>query len=462
MSLMSDKPAKRPSCEQLINIIPDPFVVIDRDYRIIAANRNYLNHYGYSDESEVVGSYCYKVSHHVDAPCSQHGEHCPLETVFDTGQATQVMHIHYDCGGHEEHVQLHSNPLFDEEGNVLYVGEYIFPVSKPGEDALLIGRSRAMLRMTSLLQRVAPTNTTVLLLGESGVGKERISQYVHQYSPRSGMPFVIVDCGTLGENLIESELFGHEKGAFTGAHGRKKGLFEAADGGTLLIDEIAELPLPLQTKLLRVLESGTIRRLGGTEYLRVNVRVIAATNKNLQEMVAHGEFRQDLYYRLSAFPVNIPALRERPDDIASLAEHFLGQIEDGDRYLPLSPEVIEALMAYDYPGNVRELRNVIERAAILAYGEEFMRPDHIVFENAPNPLQARARGEAVMSVHDYAQSASATGRDLLLRRRSGRLDDESILSTLAECGGHRGRAAARLGVSERTLYRHLKRLRAED
>ncbi|HEX9802080.1 MAG TPA: PAS domain-containing protein, partial [Gammaproteobacteria bacterium] len=167
---MADYDDTKPSCEQIINILPDPFVVIDRGFRIIAANRNYLKHYGYNKASDVVGRYCYEVSHHVDAPCSQHGEHCPLETVFETGQATQVMHVHYDRQGGEEHVQLHSNPLFGGDGKVLYVGEYIYPISKPGDDALLIGRSRPMLRLTGLLQRVAPTQTSVLLLGESGVG----------------------------------------------------------------------------------------------------------------------------------------------------------------------------------------------------------------------------------------------------------------------------------------------------
>jgi two-component system response regulator AtoC len=446
---MSDSNA--PSCEQIINMMPDPFVVIDRSYRIIAANRNYLKHYGHKEPRDVVGRFCYEVSHHVDAPCSQHGEHCPLETVFETGQPTQVMHVHYH-DGEEEHVQLHSNPLFDSEGKVMYVGEYIYPVHNPNrEGSLLIGRSRPMLRLSSLLQRVAPTQTSVLLLGESGVGKEKVAEYVHQYSPRSAMPFVIVDCGTLGENLIESELFGHEKGAFTGANNLKKGLFEAADGGTLFIDEIGELPLSLQTKLLRVLESGTIRRLGGTAYLKVNVRVIAATNKNLKEMVDNGDFRQDLYYRLSAFPVNIPSLRERPDDIPSLAEHFLLRMDEGDRFVPLSLEVIEALLIYDYPGNVRELRNIVERAAILAFGEEILRPEHIVFES-------ESASEPVSSA---CLEQDTGNRNNLLRRRHGRLNEEAVMRALEQTDGHRSSAAQLLGVSERTLYRYVQRLRQE-
>jgi transcriptional regulator with GAF, ATPase, and Fis domain len=369
-----------------------------------------------------------------------------LERVFNTGQAAQVLHIHYDKLGREEHVQLNSNPLFDDDGNVLYVGEYIFPLAAPSESALLVGRSRAMLRMMSLLQRVAPTQTSVLLLGESGVGKECVSQYIHQFSTRSGMPFVIVDCGTLGESLIESELFGHEKGAFTGAAARKKGLFEAADGGTLFIDEIAELPLALQTKLLRVLETGTIRRIGGTEYINVDVRVIAATNRDLKSMVEKGQFRQDLYYRLSAFPINIPSLRDRLDDIPALAEHFLLRIEGGDRFLPLAPEVLEGLMMHDYPGNVRELRNVIERAAILAAGQAIMTPDHIMMESA------RRSGEE-------AGKESALTSQKLIERRNGRLSLNDILNALEKSNGHRADAARMLGISERTLYRYVQRLR---
>ncbi len=443
---MTEYKKTKPSCEQIIDILPDPFVVIDRGFKIIAANRNYLKHYGFSQSEEVVGRYCYEVSHHVDAPCSHHGEHCPLETVFETGQASQVMHIHYDRTGGEEHVQLHSNPLFGNDGEVLYVGEYIYPVSKPGDESMLIGRSQPMLRLAGLLQRVAPTQTSVLLLGESGVGKERVAQYLHHYSTRAGMPFVIVDCSTLGENLIESELFGHEKGAFTGANNRKKGLFEVADGGTLFIDEIGELPLALQTKLLRVLETGTFRRLGGTDYIRVNVRVLAATNKNLKEMSEQGTFRQDLYYRLSAFPVHIPALREHADDIPALAEHFLLNFEEGDRLAPIPPDVIETLLGYEYPGNARELRNIIERAAILAYGEEILRPEHIVFEEGRSTTTGA--GESFIMSNNN-----------LLVRRNGRLNEEAVMRALVESNGHRAHAAQLLNVSERTLYRYVQRLR---
>ena len=430
----------RPNCEQIIDTLVEPLVVIDRDFRIVAANRAYCRHYGV-DKDQVVGRHCYQVSHGCDAPCSQHGEQCPKEHVFATRRATQVMHIHVGPDGGDEYVQLNASPVFDEQGEVLYMVEYVHPVSRPGEsDAILVGRSRRMLRLMSLLQRVAPSDTTVLLLGESGVGKERVAEYIHQYSERVNGPFVVVDCGVLGEQLIESELFGHEKGAFTGATRRREGLFETARGGTLFIDEVGDLPLPLQTKLLRVLETGTIRRLGGSRYLDVDVRVIAATNRDLSAMVRVGRFRQDLYYRLSAFPVNVPPLREHKGDIPVLAEHFLRQMPGGERFLPLLPETIEALLGSDYPGNVRQLRNVVERATILAEQDTIL-PEHLVFEEA-------AGGEAEAPV------PPPSGRR--------RLTPDAVQAALEQCDGHRGRAARLLGVSERTIYRHVRRLRGGD
>jgi len=446
-------PNDRPGCDEIIDSLPDPFVIIDRDYRIVAANQKYTSRFGMSTD-EIRGQLCHKVSHHSDVPCSQHGEHCPLETVFETGQATQVMHIHYDHEDHEEYVQLQANPIFDEDGRVKYMGEYINPINQYNEPGgLLVGRSPPMMRLTSMLQRVAPTQTTVLLLGESGVGKECVAQYLHKYSSRPSGPFVVVDCGSLGEQLIESELFGYEKGAFTGASSRKKGLFESAFGGSLFIDEIGELPLALQTKLLRVLETGTVRRVGGTDYHQVDVRIIAATHRNLRQMVKTGDFREDLYYRLSAFPINIPSLRERKDDIHMLSEHFLRAIEEGEQHIPLSAPVIERLMSYDYPGNVRELRNIMERAVILASGH-VITPEAIVIDGMAEEPHLVSNSVDVNNQSDLQD----TFTDMLITRRN-RLDDDVVMSALQQFDGHRKRAAEFLGVSERTLYRHMQRLR---
>lgn len=438
--VMKQVPVK-PTCEAIIDLFPDPFVVIDRNFQIVSANQKYKDHYQIGHE-DIVGKYCYQISHRIDHPCSQNGEHCPLEQVVETGQTTSVMHIHC-THGHEEHVQISAAPIHDNLGNVLYMGETIQPIpSQTDEDQILIGRSNSLLRLISILYRVAPTQSTVLILGESGVGKDCAAHYIHHHSDRNLDPFVVVDCGSLGESLIESELFGYEKGAFTGADRRKTGLFESANHGTLFIDEIGELPLQLQTKLLRVLETGTIRRIGGTEYIKVDVRIIAATNRDPQKMVQNKEFRQDLYYRLSAFPVTIPPLRERLEDIPELAEYFLKQMDDGESQLPLSPEVIEKLLKYNYPGNVRELRNLIERALILAAGSSIM-PEFVVYDE--DHISTTPTFMAQTDVIDEARVI-----------RSTRLTRQQVLDTLKQCNGHRAKAARMLGVSERTIYRHIK------
>ena len=452
---MSKKPDRTPQCRDVINLVPEPFVLIDSNYQIVAANRNYCEKYD-MDESEVVGNFCYKVSHHTDEPCHLHGEHCPLRTVFDTGQETEVIHEHFDKKGRSEHVQLRAQPILDDDGEVMYMAESIYCLDdRSADEHRLIGRSPVMMHLVSLLQRVAPTRTTVLLHGESGTGKEKVAEYLHHFSNCHEGPYIIVDSSTLGEQLIESELFGHEKGAFTGATGRKTGLMEAADKGTLFIDEISELPLPLQTKLLRFLETGTYRPVGGTDYKSVDVRIIAATNKNLRKMVEEGEFRNDLFFRLTAFPVDIPPLRERKDDIPALAEHFLLQFEGGENQLPLSQEVIEALLMYDYPGNVRELRNILERASILATNTSIS-VDHMIFEQF---TYIDAKSEVVVRAPDSEELARDDS--YLLSKGQQRLDRNQILNALRTCNGNRVRAATMLGVSERTMYRYVRKMREE-
>jgi len=430
----------KPSCEAIISMFPEPFVVIDRHFNIVAANQKYRDHYQVGS-TDIVGRHCYEISHAIDRPCSQNGEHCPLEEVVQSGKPTSVMHIHCTCD-REEHVQISASPIFDDDGNVVYMGESIQPLTEePENDQILLGRSKTALRLMSILYRVAPTSSTVLLLGESGTGKDCAARYIHQNSSRAKQKFVVVDCGVLGENMIESELFGHEKGAFTGADRRKLGLFETADHGTLFIDEIGELPLQLQTKLLRVLETGTIRRLGGTQYIKVDVRIIAATNRDPQSMLKDKTFREDLYYRLCAFPVNLPPLRNRKGDIPLLAESFLKIIEDGEQQIPLSPEVIEKLLSYEYPGNIRELRNIIERAVILSAGTPIM-PDFLVFEHE------HENNFVTEPPSRYSSTAIRTG--------TSRLTREDVLEAIEKSGGHRSKAAQLLGVSERTIYRHLK------
>jgi transcriptional regulator with PAS, ATPase and Fis domain len=293
--------------------------------------------------------------------------------------------------------------------------------------------------MLKLLTRVAETDSTVLIRGESGVGKELVARAVHRQSPRSRQPFVVVDCAALHENLLQSELFGHEKGAYTGAVRLKHGLFEVADRGTIFLDEIGEVTPALQVKLLRVLESGAFRRVGGTADIKVDVRVITATNRALEVMMKEGTFREDLYYRLNVFSLHIPPLRERRDDIPPLVAHFVRSSSVvPKRNVRVGPEAMEVLQRYAWPGNVRELENVIERALILCDSGAIM-PEHL-------PMGVR--------LEPSFRPESDDGRLVTLEE----VERRYIKRVLEACKGHRQKAATILGISERNLYRKLKEI----
>ncbi|MGD8678954.1 MAG: sigma-54 dependent transcriptional regulator [Lysobacterales bacterium] len=302
---------------------------------------------------------------------------------------------------------------------------------------LLTGESPAMSRVYRMIRKVAPTEATVLLVGESGSGKELIAQTIHNLSDRAGGPFVAMNCGAIPGELIESQMFGHRKGAFTGAHTSHKGFFERARGGTLLLDEITEMDADLQVKLLRVLETRLMTPVGGEREIEVDVRILASTNRDPDEAVAHGVLREDLYYRLAEFPMRVPPLRERGEDIVLLAREFLAennQREDSRK--ALSPEAIELLLLHDWPGNVRELKNAISRAHILADGE--VRPDDLP-ENIPS------RGAPT---GDYLRVPVGYSLKEVERRM--------ILATLDHFDGDKPKAAETLGVSLKTLYNRLK------
>jgi len=443
-----------PSCQQLIDSFPEPFVIIDRDYTIVSANNRYARHYG-AEPASIAGRRCYEVSHHLPSPCSRHGEHCPLEEMFRTGETTQVMHLHYDADGQEERVQITATPLFGDDGELQFMGESITPLQGAQANVPIVGHSESMQLVLQQLQRVAPTRTSVLLVGESGTGKECLAQYLHACSGRQQKPFVVVDCAAMaGSDDIDQELFGVEADAGSGRPALP-GLFERADGGSLFIDEVGELPLSSQTRLLRALESREIKRVGGSHYRKVDVRVIVASSHDLKAMVAEGSLRKDLYYRLSAFPVQVPPLRERGGDLLELAEHFLDDMQgqEGPR-LEMDEAFRRALMAHDYPGNVRELRNLIERAVIYAAGDP-LSPAHLVFDHD-------LFGDSVQPATPAdATPLAGTERGRLISRRGTAASDDEVLRVLSDCNGHRAEAARRLGVSERTLYRHLKRLRSQ-
>jgi DNA-binding NtrC family response regulator len=309
----------------------------------------------------------------------------------------------------------------------------------------MIGSSPALDEVNRLIDAVAPSDMTVLIQGESGVGKELVANAIHARSHRSGRTFVPVDICTLPKHLFESELFGHERGAFTGAEKMKKGLIEGAEGGTLFLDEIGEIDPAVQAKLLRVLETGRFRRVGGTKDYDANVRIVAATNRDLATMCREGSFRSDLFYRLSGFLISVPPLRERRQDIPALTHHFIRNHDFSRRIeKQLSPDAMSQMMAYDWPGNIREMKNVVERALILSGEAEVIEPRHLAISPAP-PFVNEVLGLTEMPV-DLASEPS--------------LEDikSSYLKVLLDrYDGHRGKVARILGISERNTYRLIRK-----
>jgi len=317
-------------------------------------------------------------------------------------------------------------------------------LSGPYEQGGLLGRSPVMIGLYKEIARVAPTRSTILIVGESGAGKELVARSIHQHSTRSGGSFVAVNCGALTETLLEAELFGHVRGAFTGAVGDRKGLWEEAAGGTLFLDEVGETSPAFQVKLLRALQEGEIRRVGASKTTQVDARILAATNRNLEQDVKAGKFREDLFYRLSVVTLRVPALKERRTDIPLLAERFLAMVLDreGHKQLTLSEETIRTLVAYNWPGNVRELEWAIEYAVLHARGHA------IAPEDLPEKLQsAQVRTAA-------RQPLSALFEDL---PALDELERRYLLYILEIAGGNRTRAAEILGIDRRTLYRMIER-----
>jgi len=416
--------------------LPEPHILCDRDYRILAANDAYRQHW--MGSTDIVGRKCFEVSHRFTVPCDQAGESCPLQRSLRSGQRERVLHLHHTPRGEAfENIEL--SPIRDAAGEIAYYIEKLEPL--PGARTLahaqgLIGRSPPFLAMMEMVARVAPSNAAVLLQGESGTGKELVAGAIHQMSRRADGPFVAVDCSGLAETLFESELFGHERGAFTGAVARKVGLIEAASGGTLFLDEVGDIPLSIQVKLLRLLETGTFRRVGSPELRKAEVRIVSATHRPLNDMVADGRFRRDLFYRLNIFPIELPPLRLRGNDVLLLAESLLARVSGG-RAIALSVEARDWLGTYPFPGNVRELRNILERACLLCDGDEIRR------QHLPQLNTSVAQiSTPVPAKHTTTESAA--------------------LAELARAfAGNRKALARHLGLSERTLYRRLKALQLD-
>ncbi|MBD3305201.1 response regulator [candidate division KSB3 bacterium] len=309
----------------------------------------------------------------------------------------------------------------------------------------IIGQHPSLLNVLKMVKKVARTDSRVLLVGESGTGKELIAQTIHRQSSRRDKPFFAVNCGALTESILESELFGHERGAFTGAIATKKGIFEAAKGGTLFLDEIGETALSFQTKLLRVVEKEEFFRVGGTHPIKTDVRLIAATNQDLHQAIQNSRFREDLFYRLSVVQIHLPPLRERREDIPLLSAHFLGihSQKIAKKVKGIHPDVMTMLMQYPWPGNIRELQNVIERAVIMVDPDHEIAPEHLPFNLLP---------EDIPTTEAAPPDSQAPAEALKMAER------EIIINTLKACDWNRSLAAKKLGIGRRTLYDKLARL----
>ncbi|ACL71774.1 sigma-54 interaction domain-containing protein [Thioalkalivibrio sulfidiphilus] len=433
---MASPASPSPELLGLLDSHDEPAVLLDPDYHILAANVAYRRVYGEVGR----GHKCFQVSHGYTVPCDQAGESCPLKGSLETGQAQRVLHLHQTPRG-EEHVDVETRPIPGADGHVRYVLETMrqskVASARPSAEKL-VGRSSAFNHMLGLVQRVAPSEAAVLLLGETGTGKELVAQALHELSPRHTGPFVAVECAGLTDTLFESELFGHERGAFTGATSLKVGLVEAARGGTLFLDELGDIPLGMQVKLLRLLETGTFRRVGGIEPQKADFRLVCATHRDLEALVRAGEFREDLYYRISVFPIHLPTLRERREDLSLLAEALLARIPSA-RDKRLGRDALAMLRDYPFPGNIRELRNLLERASLLADDRE-IEARHL----ALGPHQTRQENLCPES-----------GEIIPLDDLEGRY----LRQVSARYRGERRELARLLGVSERTLYRKLEGLR---
>ena len=432
MPMNPDTPAS-PALQALVSYLehePQPSIVLDLQYNILAANTAYLHQFGVVGAAPI-GQKCHHVSHHYAVPCDQAGEHCPMRKARHSRTPERVLHVHHTPRG-PEHVDVELRPILDEQGEVIAFVERLTSIavaSAQPQQFGLVGRSAAFQEALAGVQRAAPAQIPVLLQGESGTGKELFARALHASSPRASGPLVVVDCTGLTETLLESELFGYEKGAFTGANQRKIGLAEAAHGGTLFLDEIGEVPLAMQVKLLRLIESGSFRPVGSLRTVHSDFRLVSATHKPLRQMVADGSFREDLYYRISGFPIRLPALRERVEDLPLLAQSLLQRMA-GTSVPSLSDDALQHLALHPFPGNIRELRNVLERARLFA-DDGVIRPEHL-----PEDI----------------------GAQMPVSRGAKRRDLGELAQALEQFKGSRSELARHLGMSERTLYRRLKAL----
>ena len=434
---MSDEKKPDLQLQSIIDSHSNPFVLVDEDYTIVAANQSYCSSYG-TTADRVVGRKCHMVSHHFDTPCSMNNEDCPLSKVIETNERFEVLHIHFDQYDQPEHVRIKGHPITGADGK-RYMGEEVIRLAKATEldceEQKLIGKSRAFRECIEGITRAAESDANVLLTGKSGVGKNLVAHYIHNRSDRCGRPFITIDCSAINEANFESELFGHERGAFAGCVGRRRGLLDDAEDGTLFFDEVSDLPLAIQGRLLNALETGQYRRVGGRELLKSNVRIIASTHNDLLEMIKANTFRADLYYRIAGLNYRIPSLRERKEDIPALADAILIRLRDPKAYrCHIDEDARKLLVNHDYPGNIRELKNILQRAVSLCTNGH-IKAEHIEYPAIPAPEPAAwKQGQSIKQ-----------------------MEADRIRALLQQHNGHRRKVADELGISERTLYRKLEK-----
>lgn len=451
------------TCTSILDGISDPIIVIDREYNLVYSNKAAQDRSG---TAGTAGEKCYTVLHGKNSPCSP----CPCLHAFQSGKPYRTIRKARSLEGDSSVMEFRAYPIFDEAGEVVRMIEVMHEALPPPErfdiaveemrpeqreldrDRLtsfcgMIGRSKKMKALFQMISLVSASNVTILIYGESGTGKELVARAIHKSSPRSHQPFVAIDCGALPETLLESELFGHVKGSFTGAIQNKKGLFEEAEGGTLFLDEIGDTSLAFQSKLLRVLQEGEVRPVGGNRNVKVNVRVVAATNKPLKEAIEKKAFREDLYYRLAVMPIAIPPLRERPDDILVLVKHFIqkyaAQYDKGP--MVFSSDAIDVLIRSPWKGNVRELENVVARAILVSPTAEIASASLLMDVEATSMMESRD------------PPLSVTRQETV-----SKVERETIVHAIQKTNGNKSLAARALGISRASLYNKLKRYHIEE
>ncbi len=435
----------------IVDTLQDGLMVVDAAGTIVAMNPAAEKLTGYRT-GELVGHNCGILNCTGCQVLDQEKGH-PFCSLFATGAVREKQCLITNKEQRAVHVMKNASVLKDDDGHIIGAVEMFTDqselVHKQMEvDSLrktchleegfhgIIGRSNAIQRVFDLVESVAPTAAPVMILGQSGTGKELVARAIHEVSPRHNEPFIKVNCAALNESLLESELFGHEKGSFTGAERLRIGRFEAAHGGTIFLDEIGDIPLSTQVKLLRVLEERAIERVGDHKPIAVDVRILTATNKNLEELIREGSFREDLYFRISVFPLSIPTLKDRRDDIPVIVESFLEQhaLKVGKTVTGIHPHAMEKLLNYDWPGNVRELKNAIEYASVLCTGPV------VEVQHLPPRIGLPPSGDSLPG-----KIADGNGQR------------ESFLKLLRECHGNQSEVARRLGVSRVTVWKRIKK-----